>query len=363
MEAFAEQFHLLLLTAIVFLLPPLAQALVPPYEHADGRLLRTNGSGRILLFDALKGIAILAVIVIHVTDLWPSSAASIHPFLDMLDASMRFALPFFFMLSGILLTPPGSGAQQLLSFYRDRLVTIFVPYALVVVVLGYLYRLSPLEVWHGFYTGSLSVPFYFLVILAQLYLLYPLLARVARKRWFVYASLLFSVGAQLLPYWYVFEIPLAFRFVGFFVWGVYMSEYVRRGQTSQRILPYGALVVLFFAGYALFPGAYYNMRPYYGIGLFMVLYLLYLKGYLAPVIEQWLAYTGAMSLWIFLLHYPIMAYLIPAIAPLLPQSAAPALVILVLFSVVISLASGFLGAYLYQQLTHGVKRLLDRQHA
>lgn len=332
----AEPLHLIALTLFVFAVPFLRNAYVPRAEVVhDARLpvpKRDAVSSRFVVFDVLKGVAILAVIVIHAAYLWPAPSEGMKTFLVAVDASMRFALPIFFIASGILLTPESVQRLGVKRWYGAKLLALGVPYVLVATLAAYMAGMGVEDYVVGLVTGGISVPYYFLIILFQLYVLYPLLVPLARYRVFVYGALFFSIAWQLSPFWYVFDVPLAFRFMGLFVWGMYVRSLMFEGTLSRSYTPWLALVVLAVALYVVLPGQYFNMRPYYGVGMCMLLYGAYVQGFFARGVERVLAWLGERTLWIYLTHYLIMMTLVPWSATLFAPVVGPVL--------------GFLGATL-----------------
>jgi peptidoglycan/LPS O-acetylase OafA/YrhL len=317
-----EVLNVLTLTLVVAAVLPLALALVPARREAGAGdvPLPRDGSGRITFFDAARGVAILAVIVIHVTRLYPGEVLSIPQLsVDAINNLMRFAIAVFFISSGALLTHPGWRARALGAFYLDKVVRLAIPYAIVVLALGFLAGSGPREMLIDLVTGGASVPFYFIIVLFQLYLIYPLLYPLARRRWFVYATLAFSLVAFLSPWSYYFaDVPLFFRFLFFFAWGIYAGEMLREGRVSRAVWPWAMLGALFLLLMALLPELerYYNFRPYYGVAIFMLLYLASTRGWWSQRIERGFAWIGGISLWIFLTHYAFMEAVRPYVLQL-----------------------------------------------
>jgi peptidoglycan/LPS O-acetylase OafA/YrhL len=211
---------------------------------------------------------------------------------------------------------------------------------------------------HDFFSGQISVPFYFIIVLFQLYLLYPFVVQLAKKRWFVYATLVFSLLNQFSLMWWIHDIPLAFRFLFFFVWGIYMREQLLVTGTQRIFKPWIALIALFSVYYLVFPGDYYNMRPYYGLSVFMLLYFLFTSGWVHAKIETSLAWLGKLSLWIFLLHFPLMEWAFPYFFTYLhlPLGAGFMLVVVSLLSVVLSVAAAYVANELYSRVVGLIKR-------
>lgn len=140
-------------------------------------------------------MAMLAVIMIHVTSTF-INASSNFQLLGMnlgfiLNQAARFAVPLFVLLSGVSLN--FSSYTGALRFYRKRLVKIGIPYFLWT-VLYYVYNrldilpriLSGELPWWGTFKqclllGQAASHLYFIVIIFQCYLAYPLLRKLAKK--------------------------------------------------------------------------------------------------------------------------------------------------------------------------------------
>ena len=152
------------------------------------------------LTDAFKVVAAIAVVGIHATSLSESRFAQNHDFLSLDFVSVlvnqwaRFSVPLFIYLSGYGLAKGDRGQQGGFlaswgNFLWLRLPTILLPYAFFSAVALALqlhnYRDSLPALWHTvadkLRTGGADYHLYFLVILAQCYLLFPLLMLVARR--------------------------------------------------------------------------------------------------------------------------------------------------------------------------------------
>src|SRR5262245_43128639 len=76
-------------------------------------------------FDVARGLAIISVVVIHAVYLLMIAHPHDHVgVLTVINNLGRFAIPFFFLCSGILLTPSE-------GFYTRKLVRIFIPYVVM----------------------------------------------------------------------------------------------------------------------------------------------------------------------------------------------------------------------------------------
>jgi peptidoglycan/LPS O-acetylase OafA/YrhL len=106
----------------------------------------------------------------------------------------RFSVPAFLFVSAVFVAYAARGSQGVLTWkmIRIRIVNLVIPYliwSLVIFLLEILQgqRQPPLTYLGRLLAGAAVVPFYFVPLLAQLYLLSPFLARWAKKSW---ASLL-----------------------------------------------------------------------------------------------------------------------------------------------------------------------------
>lgn len=170
---------------------------------------------RLLAIDFLRILAMIAVMVVHVSSTYLDSGSR-YTFLGMnlaffLNQGARFCVPLFFLLSGFSL---GTGEGGYLAFLKKRVVRVAAPY--VVWTLLYLWsnvgfdwrawlaQLGDLpRLLRTFLTGEAAPHLYFIPILFQFYLLYPLLCRWVRRRPFrsalwSFVITFFLLGAYML---------------------------------------------------------------------------------------------------------------------------------------------------------------------
>jgi len=347
-----ELTHFVLLSILVFCIPWLATSLVPvPAPESEGHAPKKDDKGRFVVLDTVRGIAILAVILIHVTYfLTPNSVNIPEVVLHSLNAVMRFAIPVFLIASGILLRAPERTLKSYAKFYWDKITRVGVPYLLVAIPLALSQGMPASEVPYNLLTGDISTPFYFVVVLFQLYIIYPLLEPYARKRRFVYFSLAVVFVSVVFPYWWYFHgIPTFIPYVFFFVWGIYMRhQLIEQGRVTFALQPWLVMTAVYFILFTIFPAHYYNTRLYYGTAVFVLLYTYFSRLSERSLLQRTLAGIGRQSIWIFLLHFPLMAGLF---AILLSQTAIvgiPLLLISCALSVGASLIVSYLTSYLYR---------------
>lgn len=160
---------------------------------------------RLREFDFLRAFAALSVIAIHVTAEYATKSGAGY----LWNQAMRFAVPLFIMLSGFLLYYLELGRPKMgyLAFLRKRSKKILLPYLIwtcfyalysmrgeaAVVSAEPLYMIKLIA--KHLVMGTGYVHLYFLLIMLQLYILYPLL-RACLENWRA-ATLLISLAVTL----------------------------------------------------------------------------------------------------------------------------------------------------------------------
>lgn len=174
---------------------------------------------RIIEIDFARAIAMLSVIMIHVTSTYIHYKSGFTIF-DMnvafvLNQITRFAVPFFVLLSGISLEL-GKEINSLKQFYKHRLMKIGIPYCFWCTVY-YLYNnhldfstISIRSFLENLASGQAAPHLYFMIILMQLYLLFPIL-KYAVERWLwpsVFISFIITYTIQKQIFFLMFHVDL-----------------------------------------------------------------------------------------------------------------------------------------------------------
>ena len=181
------------------------------------------GRARVAGYDIMRVIAILAVVSIHVLMVYRGSA-SVALFPAVLDASLHFAVPLFFFVSGALVWGR-TRARSLMEyghFLAGRARGVFVPYLAWSVfylmvsaargdALHVLGRSPALLLW-----GRAWYHLYFVPALSLFYVLTPVLAPVVRRRpeaavVAAYLVRIVAVGFLYAPV-QAFGVPLFYSF-------------------------------------------------------------------------------------------------------------------------------------------------------
>ncbi|AIQ38745.1 acyltransferase [Paenibacillus sp. FSL R7-0297] len=235
---------------------------------------------RIPQLDVFRAIAIIAVIAIHATSRTLAETLDtslFHPFL-FLNKFSQFAVPSFVFLSGFVLfynyIDRPLGGKTLAKFYSRRLIYIIVPY-LIFSVLYFILKMTAGHTWgmplneqvvkFGKYlwTGTAYTHLYYIIIIIQFYVLFPLMLWCLQK-------------ARRLAAWAPL-IGLALQW-GFVLLNKYMANH------GYWQLSKGSLAITYFS--------------YFLLGAAIAVYYSSLKKWLIPTREGWRSGKGAS--WIVL---------------------------------------------------------------
>lgn len=185
------------MTATAAPVDPTPSAPTPPLlSRRDGDLLRATAS--------------TVVVMTHCINLWVKDFYARHDFLSpgalatLLDQFSRFTVPAFFLLSGYALTmQQKANPLPLLQYYRRRMPRIVAPFFLWSALtsyrhLGFLGSLPWLEApgtalgrfADFFFLRGFDYQYYFLIVIFQFYLIFPLIYKWTRSPWFLAATVL-----------------------------------------------------------------------------------------------------------------------------------------------------------------------------
>lgn len=218
---------------------------------------------RCLEIDLMKIISCLAVIAIHISAIGisdPDFDGVVRHTSLFFNGLSNFAVPSFIFLSGLsLMLRYGSRPLSTLDFLRKRMNNILIPY------LGWSFAYFFIYVFAGFYAISLSnilaviflgtgeYHLYFVVILLQLYFLFPLIKPMVEglDPWMTLAvaagiHLGFAYLVQPFPYMDRVFIPYLIYFIAGMAWGANyatMKSWVHTHRLPSALIYLGACVL------------------------------------------------------------------------------------------------------------------------
>ncbi|MDD5011119.1 MAG: acyltransferase, partial [Phycisphaerae bacterium] len=158
---------------------------------------------RDLSFDAFRGVAIIAVVAIHAMTAfeWGPSETGIWSPLSLVTyyrQSLSLAVPVFIFISGYwAAAKPMESLSDYKVFLIKRLSRILIPYLFwSFVIFGYetvgTHHIDLRQIMFKLLTGRATTIYYFIMILAKLYIITPLLQALNRERYG--APLIFALG-------------------------------------------------------------------------------------------------------------------------------------------------------------------------
>lgn len=297
---------------------------------------------RIWYFDFLRIIACVSVIVFHVVAQWIHQAdvgTSTWMVFNGFDTLSRWAVPVFVMISGALFLAPERSFDFRVMLKKNllRLVTAFVFWSALYAVVEYLQGLRLRNVALHFISGGVHL--WFLYMLGGLYLLVPLLRRIASSEkatkyflllWFLFSIVLDSckpLVSYLAPRYSGWvdtvtnnlNMHFVYGFTGYFLLGYYLHHYDISKKARRIIYALGGFgaVATFFATYLISKKAnnlvdsYYS---YFALGVFFetIAVFVFFK-YHAPnakdgAVQKLVGTISKCSFGIYLVHFLFVKY-------------------------------------------------------
>ena len=205
---------------------------------------------RIGLFDALKGVCIIGVVCIHAAYLTPVSLN--------ICRTLDFAVPFFFVSSGYLLSVRCKGAIALGGYYRKLFVRVLLVYILFVIGTRMFKgeALTLKDILLDILLGRTNYNYYFIPLILQFYILFPYLVKFRERLdspsvfcLIAFCSFFFYVCNHYIqqPYWN--HNPYLLVFIGrdfiYFCFGIFLSRHEIRQLRLSDCLP---SFMIFLAG-------------------------------------------------------------------------------------------------------------------
>lgn len=164
-----------------------AENLAPP---SDSSLTSAKTASRLEWIDVFRGLAIVAVALIHTCGSFLSirfPPDTLWYALSGLKNVLQFAVPAFLMLSSLVLTRSLLRDSSLKKYFRNRIQSVLWPTIVwTLLCIPYAHWLRPEFTWaqtaRRVWDGTAQYHLYFLRVLLQLCLILPLLLPLMRKR-------------------------------------------------------------------------------------------------------------------------------------------------------------------------------------
>lgn len=269
------------------------------------------------------GLAILWIMLFH------SSLSFDWPPLHLIKATGYAGVDVFLFLSGIGLFYSMEKDPTPLTFYKKRGIRVLLPYLIVALLyeglrwgLGritgpeFLENVTLVSYWRR---GDAA--YWFIAAILVFYLVYPLIYRIIKRRWF-WAEALLLAAAFALAVWLYRDQPLFYRINGFvfripiFLIGCFLAPAVKSGRPLKTIptaAVCGCTAALCWFLWLICGGDYWFLRMYLFIPLSVSLTLLgSIVLSLIPErnpIQRVLLFFGGMTLELYLVHEKLLAVL------------------------------------------------------
>ena len=218
------------------------------------------------LIDILKGLAVLAVVLIHFNGkVFSYLSPGQKNWLLFFDQTLRFSVPLFVALSGYSLSKRyGSEKINPLAFLKRRIFKI-TPAYLFWSAVAYIFIIF-FQAWPGYhesypwwqiiFLGKADYHLYFVPMIFQLYLLFPLLLKSVKKNGSKFVTIVFLL--QFAWFWYAdqqikftggkfwkdqWQYLLFFNWIGYFVLGIFLAF---QKESQKKFLEVLGLIALVF---------------------------------------------------------------------------------------------------------------------
>jgi peptidoglycan/LPS O-acetylase OafA/YrhL len=202
---------------------------------------------RHLELDVLRGLSIIGVILVHIIGgsfhFWPEGSTIWTLFVSM-DQFFRFSVPLFVFISGYSLYSKYAQNFKYREFYVKRARRIL-PWYIVWSLIIYTYihlTVKPgfidYPTWKLIFLGKVDYHLYFVSMIFQLYLLFPVLLWLYKKFRYNFVFVLFVLEATL---YLVFTLD-----------GAKIIQLPWRFYEQQQYLFFGTWIFYFVLGFALF---------------------------------------------------------------------------------------------------------------
>ncbi|WP_253735810.1 acyltransferase [Paenibacillus sp. FJAT-26967] len=355
-----------------------------------GRKMRINE------IDIVRAVAIIAVVLIHSTPeaamySWqgtvvPDEGSLSQIVMFTLNRLSQFAVPMFILISGLVLFYRYSGNwsfKTAVQFYYKRLWSVVIPY-LVWSFIYYIYNpwlagvpmnLSAGDFLEKIKWADTGYHLYFMIIIFQFYLLFPLLMTFVRYKWFrvsmIPLGLVIQLGFYSYHHWFAeveHTASLAPTYFAYFMAGGFLGLYYNTFRSKIKSFTAAAFVVMLISGGANI--AMYLLNRYQGQMFENTWYVVTMLVYAIstavvllgagnvllkrlPRISGWLLPLGAYSFGIYLVHPVILSafkHKISAPGNILSYN------LYVLVSFLTALLGSLIAAFLYRKAAQSIKR-------
>lgn len=219
--------------------------------------------------DMLRGIAIIGVLIIHITSPMVRNGDTIGLLFNQIS---RFSVPAFLVLSGLGLTLSDSLADGYVNFLRKQLTKIILAYVSWSIVY-FVFSGPPYSIvsfFKGLFFGSNYYHLYYVPVIIALYVTYPIIVRFSKNSVGLLVVLFVTILSQMADGFTglnIFNNPLnIFNWLFYFAFGIWMAidfdKKMSEIKKRRKIILLLLFLSLIIIGLEIFyTGATTTMRP------------------------------------------------------------------------------------------------------
>ncbi len=193
-------------------------------------------------FDAFRGVAIIAVIALHVTYLGGYWNSPFRFYCQFYCQLFNFAVPAFLFISGYWLSKKQiKSLADYKTFLVRRFSRIFIPYLFwSLVLIGYevikTHTVNVHEIIFKLILGRASFHYFFIIMIVQLYVITPLLQYINRKPYGLMLVLILNIMTLLLRYLSRLHFNFWFPSISaFYSWVIFYEIGLLLGSGDRKI--------------------------------------------------------------------------------------------------------------------------------
>ena len=255
---------------------------------------------RLIEVDILRGFAMLAVVAIHVSNIPMANLVSGRRYflVYMFNSFINFAVPVFFLISAIMAAySQADRPAKLWPYYKKKLIRLGLPYlvwTLLYILFGVVthrLRMPDILSWRNWISwilqGRAYEHLYFLAVICQFHVLFPILFKLARLvKDKPFWAFFIAIGGQHIVYWsnklwlykaFPYFQSSFFWYFGTMFLGLYLGLnyekvclWLRRNVKWLTISCIVSAIAFLFFRYMLYADIHLHTYPYSFVRLFFV---------------------------------------------------------------------------------------------
>jgi surface polysaccharide O-acyltransferase-like enzyme len=284
--------------------------------------------------DALRIIAILAVIFIHTTTRTIQISTQnfqIIPWSLFLNQIFRFAVPLFFMISGFVLELNHHANESYFTYFKKRINRIFIPYIFWSGIYYFFIHTGEKETFlQALLAGSASYQLYFIPSILIFYLIFPFIHNFYKFLGSIWITILFGL-IQIVILYYDYNVhplrlfsPEQTALFNYFVFyaGIVLANNVERFTSFIRrwrlLFLSGTLIFafsVFYEGQSLYIKTHNYLYFYSQWRPSVLIYTFFLAGFLYYIFDRNIIRVSIikalskLSFFVFFIHVIILEVL------------------------------------------------------